>query len=184
MAEMPQAQRDMIMRQMGPQMEMMRNMTETGGIEMVENVVDVRCNAGLPSTLDIAMVTMGGGMLAGPGGAPIRERPYYVDESGEGVIRYTTPGGATGDYFLDVKRVAGGEEQVLAGGMGPYTGTNIGIYIGSLKMMGVPFEEVKLELYQQDPRRTAVLYRPEIDPGHAESREDCGTVSPTGQCSN
>lgn len=182
MAQMPQAQRDMIMRQMGPQMEMMRNLTRTGGIEMVENVLEVRCNTGLPSPLDLAMVTMGGGMLAG--GAANPERPYYVDESGEGVIRYTVPGGATGDYFLDVKRIAGGQEQVLAGGMGPYTGTNIGIYIGSLKMMGVPFEELKLELYQQDPRRTAVLFRPEIDPGRAESRADCGTVSPTGQCSN
>ncbi|MDZ7770396.1 MAG: hypothetical protein U5K38_15745 [Woeseiaceae bacterium] len=86
--------------------------------------------------------------------------------------------------FLDVKRVAGGQAQVLAGGMGPYTGPDIGIYIGSLKMMGVPFEELELELYQQDPRRTAVRFHPEIDDDRAESKADCGTLSATGQCSN
>ncbi len=51
MAQMPKAQRDMIMRQMGPQMEMMQNMTRTGGIEIVENVLDMRCNGGMPNPL-------------------------------------------------------------------------------------------------------------------------------------
>jgi len=186
MAQMPKAQRDMIMRQMGPQMKMMENMTRTGGIEMVENVVDMRCNGGLPDPLQLAQVTMGGGMMANMGGgdAPNRERPYYVNDDGIGVIRFADSSGSSGEFFLDVKRVAGGQEQVLAGGMGPYTGPDIGIYIGSLKMMGVPFDELELELYQQEPRRTAVRFHPEINPGRAESREDCGTLSPTGQCSN
>lgn len=186
MAQMPKAQRDMIMRQMGPQMEMMENMTRTGGIEIVENVLDMRCNGGMPDPLQLAQVTMGGGMMAnmGGGGAPNRERPYYVGEDGVGVIRYTDSGGSSGEFFLDVKRVAGGQEQVLAGGMGPYTGPDIGIYIGSLKMMGVPLEELELELYQQDPRRTAVRFHPEVNPGRAESRDDCGSISATGECSN
>ncbi len=186
MAEMPKAQRDMIMRQMGPQMKMMENMTRTGGIEVVENIVDMRCNGGMPDPLQLAQVTMGGGMMAtmGGGAAPSNDRPYYVGEDGVGVIRYTDSSGSSGEYFLDVKRVTGGQEQVLAGGMGPYTGPDIGIYIGSLKMMGVPFEELELELYQQEPRRTAVRFHPEIDAARAESKEDCGTLSSTGQCSN
>ncbi|MEQ9563673.1 MAG: hypothetical protein RLN69_14240, partial [Woeseiaceae bacterium] len=44
MAEMPAAQRDMIMRQMGPQMEMMKNMASGGGVEMVLEVHDLVVN--------------------------------------------------------------------------------------------------------------------------------------------
>ena len=49
MASMPQAQRDMIMRQMGPQMELMRNMASGQGIEVVSLTVGMRCNAGPPT---------------------------------------------------------------------------------------------------------------------------------------
>jgi hypothetical protein len=49
MASLPQSQRDMIMRQMGPQLEMFRGMAEGQGIEVVSLTTGMRCNAGLPS---------------------------------------------------------------------------------------------------------------------------------------
>jgi hypothetical protein len=49
MASMPPAQKDMIMRQMGPQMEMFKNMAAGNGIEVVSLVTGMRCNAGLPT---------------------------------------------------------------------------------------------------------------------------------------
>jgi hypothetical protein len=49
MASMPAAQRDMIMRQMGPQLEMFKNMASGGGIELVSLMTGMRCNAGVPS---------------------------------------------------------------------------------------------------------------------------------------
>ncbi|MDH4054395.1 MAG: hypothetical protein OEW73_11260 [Gammaproteobacteria bacterium] len=49
MASMPASQRDMIMRQMGPQLEMFKNMASGGGIELVSLTTGMRCNAGVPS---------------------------------------------------------------------------------------------------------------------------------------
>jgi len=50
MASMPPAQRDMIMRQMGPQLEMFKNMASGQGIELISLTTGLRCNAGAPSS--------------------------------------------------------------------------------------------------------------------------------------
>lgn len=65
MQQMPAAQREMMMRQMGPQIEMMRNMSETGGIQMVMNVVDLQCNVPPPSPEEMAMAVFGAGAMGG-----------------------------------------------------------------------------------------------------------------------
>ena len=67
MASMPQAQREMIMRQMGPQLEMMRNMAAGNGIEVVTEVKAMRCNTGTPSDNEYMVmmpVNMGAGCNA------------------------------------------------------------------------------------------------------------------------
>ena len=66
---MPAAHRNMIMRQMGPQMEMMRKMSSGEGLEVVSNVVDLRCNVPMPSPLELAQATFGGNLAAAGGGA-------------------------------------------------------------------------------------------------------------------
>jgi hypothetical protein len=180
MAQMPESQRAMIMRQMGPQMDMMKKMSSGGGVEVESKVVNMRCNAGAPGAMEVAMATFGGGAAGlGAGAAPRPQtQPYYVDGKGVGVIRHS---GSAGEYFLTVKRTTG---DVLAGPMGPYEGPDVGIYIGSLNMMGVPLAELELELHQENPSRTAVRFRPEINAKMAESLADCGTPSPIGACSN
>jgi hypothetical protein len=185
LAQMPAAQRDMILRQMGPQMEMMKKMASGGGIEIESKVVELRCNTGMPSPLQMAQATMSGGMLGmgmGAGtGAADEVKPYYVDEKGIGVIRYADSGSAKGPFFLTVKNTATGKAVVDA--LGPYSGPKVGVYIGSLKMLGIPYTDIELELYQDGPHRTAVRFRPEIDPAKAESQSDCGKMSSTGECS-
>lgn len=59
MASMPASQRDMIMRQLGPQMEMFRNMAEGQGIEVVSLTVGMRCNAGLPGNQEYMQTVPG-----------------------------------------------------------------------------------------------------------------------------
>ncbi|MEQ8206775.1 MAG: hypothetical protein RIA65_11405 [Woeseia sp.] len=49
LASLPASQRDMIMRQMGPQMEMLRGLASGEGIEIVSEVTAMSCNAGLPA---------------------------------------------------------------------------------------------------------------------------------------
>lgn len=75
MAQMPESQRAMVMRQMGPQMEMMKKMVSGGGLEVESRVIEMRCNTGIPDAMELAMTTFGGGMtgLAGvmPGPANI-----------------------------------------------------------------------------------------------------------------
>lgn len=67
MASMPANQRAMMEKMMGPQMEMMKNMSKTGAIEIESKVVEMRCNGGLPAAADIAMTTFGGGAAASSG---------------------------------------------------------------------------------------------------------------------
>ena len=64
--QMPPAQRDMVMRQMGPQMKMMKTMAAGGGMEVVSNIVELKCNVPMPSPQDMAQAMFGGGM-AGQG---------------------------------------------------------------------------------------------------------------------
>lgn len=49
LASMPTAQKEMIMRQMGPQLEMMRNMAAGNGVEVVTELKAMRCNTGTPA---------------------------------------------------------------------------------------------------------------------------------------
>jgi hypothetical protein len=74
MAQMPEAQRAMIMRQMGPQMESMKKMVSGGGFEVENKVVEMRCNTGIPDAMEMAMTTFGGGMTGGA----IEARPPNV----------------------------------------------------------------------------------------------------------
>jgi len=60
MAQMPESQRAMIMRQMGPKIEMMKKMVSGGGLEVDYKVVEMRCNAGIPEAMELAMTTFGG----------------------------------------------------------------------------------------------------------------------------
>lgn len=71
MAQMPAAQRDMIMRQMGPQMEVMKGMAGGGGIEIVTQVMEIRCNPpGPPNLLEMASVSTGGAIPGVPSNGP------------------------------------------------------------------------------------------------------------------
>jgi hypothetical protein len=160
----------------------MKNMASGGGIEIESRISEMHCNTGPPNPLEVAQATMGGGML-GMGAAAVDDGvlPYYVDEKGIGIIRYADAGGAKGPFFLTVRNKTAGT--VVAGPLGPYTGPKVGIYIGSLKMLGLPYSDVELELYQDGPHRTAARFRPEVDPAKAESQADCGNPSATGECS-
>ena len=59
--QLPAAQRDMIMRQMGPQMQMMKTMAAGGGMEVVSNIVELKCNVPMPSPQEMAEAMFGGG---------------------------------------------------------------------------------------------------------------------------
>jgi hypothetical protein len=58
LAEMPPAQRQMIMKQMGPQLETMKNMTSGAGFQMVMTVDEIRVNE-LPGTASGSTSVMG-----------------------------------------------------------------------------------------------------------------------------
>jgi hypothetical protein len=206
LAAMPASQRDMIMRQMGPQMDMMKNMASGGGLEMVTEVHQIvvnQCDRDQPFS---RTVSMGGAsmelpsMTAAAAGAAstssykltaedddVEVRPYYIDEKGIGVLRYSEPAGRAFKYNMVISGLTANPQrprEVLVGSMGPYVGPDVGIYIGSLNMMGVPLDQLEIELYEDQPYRSVVRFRPVVDADKAESMADCGTVSATGACSN
>lgn len=76
LAAMPPAQRDMIMQQMGPQLKMIENMARGGGIEVVTEVVELRCNAGLPDPRELAVAGAGpAGLMPGTAGGGLTPPP-------------------------------------------------------------------------------------------------------------
>ena len=54
LASVPPAQKDMMMKMMGPQIQMIRNLAAGGGIEVVSNIVELRCNAAPPTAEELA----------------------------------------------------------------------------------------------------------------------------------
>lgn len=52
LARLPESQKAMIMRQMGPQMEMMEKMMSGGGIEVESRIISIKCNATAQEALD------------------------------------------------------------------------------------------------------------------------------------
>lgn len=209
LAQMPASQRDMIMRQMGPQMDMMKSMASGGGIEMVTEIHDIvvnHCDSDkrLTRTVGIGGMEVPAGMttavMAGSAEAAndpaynlvtedddVEVRPYHIDEDGIGVLRYSEPGGDTFNYYLVINGLTSNPKrprEVLVGSMGPYAGPDVAIYIGSLDMLNTPLDLVELELYEDEPYRPVVRFRPVVDPEKAEGMDECGTVSSTGACSN
>ena len=64
LAQMPQGQRDMIMRQMGPQLEMMRNMSTGGGFELVTEIHTILVNPDSAALASLRASSPGPGMDA------------------------------------------------------------------------------------------------------------------------
>ena len=62
LASLPASQREMIMRQMGPQLEMLRQMASGQGIEVVSLVTGMICNAGVPTNEQYAKTLPGNAM--------------------------------------------------------------------------------------------------------------------------
>ena len=60
LANMPASQRQMMESMMGPQLDMIRNMSAGGGIEIIQEVTELRCNTGLPDPAEISQSIMGG----------------------------------------------------------------------------------------------------------------------------
>jgi hypothetical protein len=76
---MPAAQRDMVMRQMGPQMQMMKTMSAGGGMEVVSSVVELKCNVPVPSPQEMAQTMLGGGMAGQAAGIAMPGSDTRVD---------------------------------------------------------------------------------------------------------
>jgi len=118
MAQMPESQRAMIMRQMGPKIEMMKKMVSGGGLEVDYKVIEMRCNAGIPDAMEIAMTTFGGGMTGGAGATSGPVNVVQVIQQHLVTLRYD-PGNTTGE--LTKQTVVAISQYEAANGM-PVTG--------------------------------------------------------------
>ena len=90
LASMPAAQKEMIMRQMGPQLEMFRNMAAGKGMEVVTTIMQMRCNTGLPDPMELSR-TMGQGLTG-----TCRLSPGTAASPPTGVSPAISPGPASG----------------------------------------------------------------------------------------
>lgn len=96
MAQMPEAQRAMIMRQMGPQMEAMKKMVSSGGFEVENKIIEMRCNTDIPSAIEMAMTTFGGSAAGAAGMAPRSPNVVQIIQQHLKTLGYD-PGNTTGE---------------------------------------------------------------------------------------
>jgi hypothetical protein len=113
LAGMPPEQREMLMRQMGPQMKMMKSMSADGGMEIETSVTELRCNAGLPTMAEISQTALGG---AAPAAGAAFGMPADKGAAGQAAIRTpeATPAAATGTTGQDAARQACLQEKIQA----------------------------------------------------------------------
>lgn len=114
LAQMPPGQRDMIMQQMGPQMEMMRTMAAGGGLEVVANVRDMRCNVPVPNPMTLARSPFGGGTP----GMPASTGAAMPVQSSAGATRVPASAEAARQACLQEKIAAAQEAQKKKRGFG------------------------------------------------------------------
>jgi hypothetical protein len=103
LAQMPPGQRDMIMRQMGPQLEMMRNMSAGGGFELVTEVHTILVNPDSAAlrTLQASAASGGAPGFTLPTGAPAM--PAAAAAPTEGAPTATAPDRAAQQACLQEK---------------------------------------------------------------------------------
>jgi len=113
LAAMPPEQREMVMRQMGPQMKMMKSMSADGGMQIETSVTELRCNAGLPTMADIAQTALGGAAPAAGGGFGM---PPTQGAGGQvaGRTPESAPAAATATTSHDAARQACLQEKIEA----------------------------------------------------------------------
>jgi hypothetical protein len=99
LAEVPPGQRDMIMRQMGPQLEMMRNMSSGGGIEVVTEVHSILVNpdSAALASLRASSAGPGTGVFALPAGAAAGAAPTQVPTAASAAAAVAAPGAVPPD---------------------------------------------------------------------------------------
>ena len=78
---LPPGQRDMIMRQMGPQMEMLESMASGGGMEMATAVTQMSCNTGLPDPQLLVSMFSGAAGTQASGLNPLTSPPAANDSA-------------------------------------------------------------------------------------------------------
>jgi hypothetical protein len=195
-----------------PEVEtMMAEAASEGGVFSVGGMMNMGAqsamtSAGQPASSDAGGGTSKAGMIAGAAGMTgtagivaatgyelltddddVEVLPYYIDDEGIGVIRYSEPKGRSFQYHMVISGLTANPDrprEVIVGQMGPYAGPDVAIYIGSLNMLGVPLDQVEIELFELEPYQPVVRFRPVVDPDKAEGKDDCGTVATSGACSN
>ena len=113
----------------------------------------------------------------------------YIDENGEGILRYSVPGGKAGELYWFATGAFSGDPdrpiETLSSGDAAFTGPHIARYIWGLTGKGVPVDRFVMSLYQREPYRHVAHFRFVVDPSKAEPRENCGEIDiRTDECAN
>ncbi len=117
LASMPPAQKEMIMRQMGPQMEMFRNMAAGKGMEVVSTVTQMQCNTGLPDPVALSR-TMTQGLTGGPCRLPTGSAgDASTDRPAAGTAAAAPAGSSSEGASSDLTRII--QQQLAALGYDP-----------------------------------------------------------------
>lgn len=109
----------------------------------------------------------------------------YLSDTGEGILRYTVPGGAGREYTLVTGALTGHADmpiETIGSSGARYRGPDIAVWIWGIGK-GIPIERLVLTLYDIDANTGIRHFRFEVDNARAEPKANCGTPDPkTDEC--
>ena len=118
-----------------------------------------------------------------PGGLEIV--PIYLDDNGNGILRYEDPDGAAQQYDAALGMLTDYvprpfEPFNLLGG--PYSGPKVAICVDGLDKARVEEKGLVIQLYSNTENRAVAIYRPVFDASKAERIEREGKGAGPGEC--
>ena len=111
----------------------------------------------------------------------------YISSEGEGILRYTVPGGEGKQYTFVTGAFTGDPRmpiETIGSDGAAFSGPHIARYLWGISGRHIPIDKLVLTLYERDTQERVALFKLVVDDAKAEPRENCGEVNPrTDECS-
>ena len=132
-------------------------------------------------------VTIIGSVTSGARGEETSDtfEPIYINDAGDGILRYSAPDGVARQYWLAIGMHRENRErpfETWSGDIGPFSGPEVAVSFAYIRHSQIPLDKIAFELYEKEPYKKAARFRPVIDPEQAETADTCGKISPVGEC--
>lgn len=112
--------------------------------------------------------------------------PLYLDDDGNGILRYEDPAGGSDEYEAAIGGLSDSMPrpfEVFGALGGPWTGPRVAICMEGFRKDRLMDGHLAIELYNRTQAKPVLRYRPVFDPEKAEAIVTEGEGAGPGECS-